>query len=223
MMRSALLAIWQADSGFPNGSFAFSYGLEAIAELRGKLAPGALAELIESVLRLRWSSFDRVLMVRAFRAGDDLDRLAGLDRLCEAMSLLEPHRLGSRRNGGSFVAAHARLGNPVAARLREAIAAGACLGHLPVMQGAVWRALQFDEQSAQLASGYITASGMIAAAVRLGAIGALQAQAALQSVLPTIEELVANADDDAEPSSCVPFIDIAAARHMRADLRLFAN
>lgn len=222
-MRAALLAIWQADSGFPNGSFAFSYGLEAIAELRGRLSPQSLADLIESVLRLRWATFDRVLMVRAFRTGDDLVRLAELDRLCEAMSLLEPHRLGSRRNGGSFVAAHARLGSPIAARLRDAIVTGECLGHLPVMQGAVWRALQFDQQSAELASGYITASGMIAAAVRLGAIGALQAQAALQSVLPIIEETIATADDDGEPSSCVPFIDIAAARHMRADLRLFAN
>ncbi|MFC0241795.1 urease accessory protein UreF [Rhodopseudomonas telluris] len=222
-MRSALLAIWQADSGFPNGSFAFSYGIEAIAELRGKLSPQALAELIESVLRLRWTSFDRVLLIRAFRAGDDLDQLAALDRLCEAMSLLEPHRQGSRRNGGSFVAAHARLGHPIAARLRDAISSGQCLGHLPVMQGAVWQALQFDEASAQLASGYITASGMIAAAVRLGAIGALQAQAALQSVLPTIEQLVASSDANAELASCLPFIDIAAARHTRADLRLFVN
>ncbi|WP_420131847.1 urease accessory protein UreF [Rhodopseudomonas sp.] len=222
-MRSSLLAIWQADSGFPNGSFAFSYGVEAIADLRGKLSPRSLADLIESVLRLRWATFDRVLMVRAFRASDDMVQLAELDRLCEAMSLLEPHRLGSRRNGGSFVAAHARLGDPLALRLRDAIAAGECLGHLPVMQGALWRALQFDQQAAEIASGYITASGMIAAAVRLGAIGALQAQSALQSVLPIIEETIANADDAAEPSSCVPFIDIAAARHMRADLRLFAN
>lgn len=222
-MRSALLAIWQADSGFPNGSFAFSYGVEAIANLRGKLTPQSLAELIESVLRLRWATFDRVLMIRAFRASDDVARLAELDQLCEAMSLLEPHRLGSRRNGGSFVAAHARLGDSVALRLRDAIATGDCLGHLPVMQGAIWHALQFDQQAAEITSGYVTASGMIAAAVRLGAIGALQAQSALQSALPIIEDVVANSDGDADPSSCVPFIDIAAARHMRADLRLFAN
>lgn len=222
-MRSALLAIWQADSGFPNGSFAFSYGMEAIADLRGKFAPQALADLIESVLRLRWATFDRLLLLRAFRAGADLAELGTLDRTCEAMTLIEPHRLGTRRNGGSFVAAHARLGNPTAASLRDAIAAGDCLGHLPVMQGAIWRALQFDESSAQLASGYVTASGMIAAAVRLGAIGALQAQSALQSSLPIIEQLVTEADDAAELSSFLPFIDIAAARHTRADLRLFVN
>jgi urease accessory protein len=222
-MRAALLAIWQADSGFPNGSFAFSYGMEAIADLRGKFTPDALADLIESVLRLRWAGFDRLLLLRAFRAADDLTALATLDHTCEAMTLIEPHRQGSRRNGGSFVAAHARLGNPAALRLRDAISAGECLGHLPVMQGAVWRALQFDEASAQLASGYITASGMIAAAVRLGAIGALQAQLALQSALPVIEQLIAEAADADELSSFLPFIDIAAARHARADLRLFVN
>lgn len=221
-MRSALLAIWQADSGFPNGSFAFSYGVEAIAALRGKFTPEALTALIETVLRQRWATFDRLFLLRAFEAGDDLAALAALDRDCEAMNLLAPHREGSRRNGSSFVASHTRLGNGTAARLRAAIAAGDCLGHLPVMQGAVWRALEFDAASAQLASGYVTASGIAAAAVRLGAIGALQAQRALQALLVTIEALIGE-DASAEPSSFVPFIDIAAARHVRADLRLFVN
>ncbi|WP_022720917.1 urease accessory protein UreF [Rhodopseudomonas sp. B29] len=222
-MRSALLAIWQADSGFPNGSFAFSYGVEAIAALRGKFTPEALTALIDTVLRQRWATFDRLFLLRAFQAGDDLAALAALDRDCEAMNLLAPHRDGSRRNGSSFVASHARLGNETAVRLRGAIQAGDCLGHLPVMQGAVWRALEFDAASAQLASGYVTASGIAAAAVRLGAIGALQAQRALQASLVTIETLIGDGGADAEPSSFVPFIDIAAARHVRADLRLFVN
>jgi urease accessory protein len=42
--------------------------------------------------------------------------------------------------------------------------------------------------------------------------------------LPLIDDLVARAaPDNAMLSSFLPFLEIAAARHERADLRLFAN
>jgi urease accessory protein len=60
--------------------------------------------------------------------------------------------------------------------------------------------------------------------VRLGAIGALEGQRVLRSCLPIIDALVAQpVSDDAELSSFAPYLEIAAARHARADLRLFAN
>jgi urease accessory protein len=60
--------------------------------------------------------------------------------------------------------------------------------------------------------------------VRLGAIGALEGQKVLAACLPLIEQLVAQpVAVDAELKSFLPFLDVAAARHARADLRLFAN
>ena len=112
----------------------------------------------------------------------------------------------------------------MALRLREAVRSGACLGHIAVMQGAVWQAMGLDERLAQLASAYSVASGVVAATVRLGAIGALEGQKVLRGCLPLIETLVAQpVPDDAELSSFIPFLEIAAARHTRADLRLFVN
>jgi urease accessory protein len=65
---------------------------------------------------------------------------------------------------------------------------------------------------------------VITAAIRLGAVGALQGQGVLQRYLPLIEQFAAqDVPDDVELSSFVPFLDIAAARHAQADLRLFAN
>jgi len=88
----------------------------------------------------------------------------------------------------------------------------------------VWQAMGLDERLAQLASAYGVASGVTAAAVRLGAIGALDGQKVLRGCLPLIDTLVARpVPDDAGLSSFVPFLEIAAARHARADLRLFAN
>jgi urease accessory protein len=223
-MLPILQAIWQADGAFPSGSFAFSYGIEGVIALRPELDQAALAELAAAILRQRWLTCDRIALLKAFRAAGDLDTIADVDRTVEASTFGSTMRDGSRRNGGSFLASHARLGDATALRLRGAVRAGVCLGHIAVMQGAVWQAMGLDEGLAQLASAYGVASGVTAAAVRLGAIGAMEGQKILRGCLPMIETLVAQpVPEDAELSSFVPFLEIAAARHARADLRLFAN
>jgi urease accessory protein len=223
-MLPILRAIWQADGMFPSGGFAFSYGIEGAITLRGKMEPRELEQLVMTVLRQRWATYDRIVLLRAFRAGGNLTVITTVDREVEASTLIEALRVGSRRNGASFLASHARLGDELAIALRDAVRVGECLGHIAVMQGAVWSALGLDEELAQMTSGYTAASGLIAAAVRLGAIGALQGQAVLRNCLPLIESLAAcPVADKTEMGSFVPFLDIASARHAQADLRLFAN
>jgi urease accessory protein len=169
-------------------------------------------------------TFDRVALIQAFHAGSNLHAIAAIDRDVEASTFGSTMRNGSRRNGGSFLASHARLGEATALRLRDAVCSGACLGHIAVMQGAVWQAMGLDEKLVQLASAYGVASGVTAAAVRLGAIGALEGQKVLRGCLALIEAVVTQpVPNDAGLSSFVPFLEIAAARHARADLRLFVN
>jgi len=127
MMLSLLQAIWQADGAFPSGSFAFSYGVEGVVALRSQLDGSALAELTEAILRQRWATCDRVALVQAFRAGGDLRTIAAIDRDVEASTFGSTMRDGSRRNGGSFLASHARLGEGSALRLRDAVRASALL------------------------------------------------------------------------------------------------
>jgi urease accessory protein len=223
-MLSTLRALWQADGAFPSGSFAFSYGIEGAIALRQGMEAGEFAQLVAAIIRHRWASFDRIALLRAFRADGDLPAIAAVDREVEACTLIEALRSGSRRNGASFLASHARLGNELARTLRDAVRTGECLGHIAVMQGAVWSAVGLDEKLAQLTSAYAAASGLITAAIRLGAIGVLQGQAVLRDCLPLIEQLAADSvPDEAEMESFLPFLDIASARHERADLRLFAN
>ena len=49
-------------------------------------------------------------------------------------------RSGSKRNGNALLAAHIRLGTRGAAELRAQIETGKLHGHLPIVQGFVWRA-----------------------------------------------------------------------------------
>jgi urease accessory protein len=223
-MLSVLRAIWQADGTFPSGAFAFSYGLEGAIALRHDMKPRELEQLVMTILRQRWASYDRIALLRSFRARGELKIIAAIDRGVEATTLMEALRNGSRRNGAAFLASHARLGDEMACALRDAVRSGECLGHIAVMQGAVWSALGLDEELAQMISGYAAASGLIAVAIRLNAVGALQGQAILKNCLPLIEELSSRTiPDDAELESFLPFLDIASARHAQADLKLFAN
>jgi urease accessory protein len=223
-MLSTLRALWQADGAFPSGSFAFSYGIEGAIALHQRITVPEFARLASAIIRHRWAGYDRIAMLRAFRSRGNLDRIAAIDREVEASMLVKSLRSGSRRHGASFLAAHAMLGNELACQLRDAVRGGECLGHVPVMQGAVWSAVGLDEQLAQLTSGYTVASTLITAGIRLGAITALHGQAVLRDCLPLIEQLATAAvPDDAALESFVPFLDVASARHEQADLRLFAN
>jgi urease accessory protein len=221
---SGLLTILQhADSAFPSGSFAFSNGIEGLAAMNAPLDRGGLRDVAAMILRQRWATSDRVAVALAHRAHNDLDEVAAIDRAVEAATLAEPLRSGSKRNGNALLAAHVRLATAGAAELRFLIENAKALGHLPVVQGFVWRACGMSEADAIAVSGYSTAAGLIAAAVRLGHIGAVEAQAVLADVLSAIADLPGPVPPDAEIESFVPWVDAAAARHARAHVRLFAS
>lgn len=223
-MLNLLPALQQADAAFPSGGFAFSNGVEGLDAMGVRLDGPALAGVMEAVLRHRWTPCDRIALAQAWRAGPDVPRMAEIGRALEAATLPESLRLGSRRNGAALLAAHVRLGTPGASALQAALEADALLGHLPLLQGALWRAVGLDEAAAIQVSGYTAASGVASAAVRLGCLGALPAQAALRDVLPLIAELSRGPVPDINRlGGFLPWLDIACARQQGASLRLFAS
>ena len=220
-----LAALWQSDTAFPNGAFAFSNGIEGAAALDPPLDGGKLDTLLASTLIHRWSRTDRLALLHSLHA-PDVERLVAVDLGLEAATPLETLRTGSRRNGSAFLTAHGRLGTPGAAVFRAEIAAGRAFGHLAVAQGWVWARCGLDERSAVAASAYGSAVAMVNAAVRLGTVGAIVAQGALARALPLIADLVdVPFDPEAEMvlSSMTPWLDVASIRQARARTRLFAN
>ena len=222
-MIELLTILQHADSAFPSGSFAFSNGIEGLQGLDTPLDRRGLEDVVAMYLRHRWATADRVALVLSWRAGDDFQSVAAIDRAVEAASLGEPLRTGSKRNGNALLAAHIRLQTRGAAQLRALIDDGLCFGHLAVVQGVVWRALGLSEDAASAASAYTTASGLIAAAVRLGCVGAIEAQAILTAVLAMVEELAVRVPADTWMESFTPWVEVAASRQARGHLRLFAS
>jgi len=191
--------------------------------LRKRLDRARLAAAVDSTIRHRWACADRVAMVHAFRA-NNLDGVAAVDAVVEISTIAEPLRTGSKRNGGALLAAHVRLGTSCAAAFRALIDAGRACGHLAVVQGLVWRNIGVPEPHAVAMSGYTTASGLVAAAVRLGQIGAIEAQAVLGNALLAIEEAAGEPIAAAEEiASFTPWLDVACVRQARAHVRLFSN
>lgn len=222
-MRSLLTALQHGDSLFPSGGFAFSQGLEASIAEATDLGPFDLGAFISGQVRFRWATADRVAVVRAHRAPGPAT-VASIDREVEESTLVEALRVGSRKNGVALITTHVRMRTPGAAAYRHLIGAGDALGHLSVIQGFLWRALGLGEAEAVAMSGYGLVAGLMAAAVRLGAIGALEAQALTARLLGEVESCAeADVHADQPLSSWVPLSEIAIMRHGNNGQRLFAN
>lgn len=222
-MTALLTAIRLADTAFPSGGFAFSQGLEPmLAEDRAAGAEAVLGFMREQV-RLRFRTADRVALVRALEHGDDEDVLAAVDRALHAASPIEPHRTASLRNGAALLAAHVRLKTVGALSYQQRIRADRAFGHLPVVQGLVFARLGLGEGEAVRVAGYGLVMGIAQAALRLGRIGAIDAQRLIADVLVDLEAIADEPVGDAAPASFTPLSDIAAIGHARHRGRLFAS
>jgi len=219
-----LQALQYADSFFPSGSIAFSWGLETLRADGEIASTNQIAQFLEGQLVHRWASFDVPVLVAAMRAGGKFDRLADLDQLVEAMTLAPELRDGSRRAGASLLKVHAGLGTPGAAEYRQSIAQRTRRGHLAVVQGMLWRASGLSEETSRAVSAHSLCTGIVGAALRLGMIGHLDAQKILLQVRPVLVELLQlPAGDSADLYVYTPHAEIAAMRHEAQDSRLFAN
>ena len=239
-----LTALQYGDGQFPGGGFAFSWGLESMVA-EGRLARAGFGAYLAGQLAHRWARCDRVLVAHAHAAAQDDTACAELDALAEALATVEAARTGSRRAGLALLGTHVRLGTPGAGALRAMVdraeAQGhppglqghlpgmpghlpVAQGHLPVVQGVVLAGTGLTLAATLAVSGYTAASALATAGIRLGLIGHLDAQRALQQVRPLLASL-ADAEVPALDDICtlVPESDLAMMRHADLTRRLFSN
>lgn len=219
-----LASLQHADSFFPAGGIAFSWGLESLNGDRHVATPAALHAFILGQLRYRWHTLDRPFLRAAYQSGANLDDLVALDGELEAMILAREAREGSRRAGGSLILVHERIGTMGAADYRGRMVAGQAAGHLPVVQALVWKGVGLSLEAVESVSAYAMTIGMISAALRLGVLGHLAAQQIMTQLRPDIAQLLAiEAPAVTEAQSFTPAAEIAMMRHEVQSSRLFAN
>ncbi|MSO70245.1 MAG: urease accessory protein UreF [Alphaproteobacteria bacterium] len=218
-----LAALQHGDSFFPSGGVAFSLGLEALRD-DGRVNDAAGVErMIAAQITDRWASCDRAFIAAAYGA-PDLDRVIALDHRLDAMTLPRELREGSRRNGGALLRVHAELGTPRATDYRAMVRSDAAPGHLPIVQGLVLSGVGLGRDEALGIAAHTFTVGLLAAALRLGLIGHVKAQAALHRLHAVIEAaLNTPLPAPEEAHTFTPLTEIAVMRHETLSGRLFAN
>jgi urease accessory protein len=219
-----LTALQYADSFFPSGATAFSWGLEALCADRQVTSPDDVRRFLEGQLRHRWATCDRLFLVAAHRAGKELDAIAALDHLLEAMTLPRELREGATRAGSALLGIHERLGTTGASDYRGRVRAGEAPGHLPVVQGLLLAAVGLDQRIAATVSAHALSVSVVSAALRLSVITHVDAQRILAAVRAVLAQLLAEpVPDVAQAAVYAPATDVAAMRHENQTARLFAN
>ncbi len=201
-----LRAMHLADSAFPSGLFAFSWGLET-ALTEGHADPRDLTGWITAELHGRWRPFDRVALAGGWRHHGAA--LADWDALVDASIPAETQRQQSVQAGAALAASARRMGVALDG------------AHAPVAHGRFLRLSGLDLHDALAVSAMGMARGLASAAVRLGRVGAVAIQRDMLALLPAIAALTDPPAPDALPASFAPLSDIALMRPLSA--RLFVN
>ena len=154
-----------------------------------------------------------------------LDDSLKADRELEAMKLGRESRIASRQMGRQVIrlAANQQARYPLIEDYLAAVEAERTPGHLAVSFGLTLAAAGWSKEDSIAAFLYQTATGFVAAAMKLMPIGQREGQRLLESWLAVIEQVSRNATHQQVLQSWSPIQDIYAMRHSRLESRLFRS
>lgn len=215
--------IWQLiDSGFPAGGFAHSGGLEASVQ-HGRVADAAG---VLSFARQALAQAGRSALPLVTAAHREPASLQQLDRLSDIFLSNPIANRASRAQGRAFVTCVVRSFPRAGLSHVEARVRAEALGcHYAPVFGVVLEILAVEMAEAQRAFLFMTVRGVASAAVRLGLIGAYEAQEAQALLAPEIERTIQRCGGlaPAEIAQTAPLIDLCQSTHDRLYSRLFQS
>ena len=217
------LLVWQLiDSAFPSGGFAHSAGLEAcvqhghVSDSAGlyPFAGHALAQCGRSALPL---------VSAAHRQPRDC---AELDRLSDVFLSNPVANRASRAQGRALVTSVERSFPDVRLTpLDDMNRSGEAAFHYAPVFGGIFALLGVELVDTQRAFLFIAMRGVSSAAVRLGIIGAYEAQALQADLSPRIDSIIRDCGglDPDDIAQTAPLVDLFQATHDRLYSRLFQS
>jgi urease accessory protein len=227
-LHSQFALMQLADSFFPSGAYTLSHGLESLVQT-GRVTN---AEEVETFIRLllcnKVGGTDLVAIAHAHTASvqNNLTALSEIDARLFAQTPIEKTRLAQRQSGRALLMVasqtwpHDQLES---LSLQTAKGEINCLH--PIVFAVVAQVAGLDCSAALVAFVHSFVTGLLGVAIRLGAIGHLEAQqirrALADDMSATCETAQATPLD--EMWSCTPLIDWAQMRQAKLSRRLFAS
>ncbi len=224
---SLLKGLRFVDSFFPSGGYAFSSGLEAAVQ-GGVVRNGEeLSRYVVELLTTGIGEREAVAVGSAHEAyvSGSLETAFEADRELEAMKLGIESRTASRQMGRQVIrlAADQLARQPLIEDYLAAVEAVRTPGHLAVSLGLTLAAAGWSKKDTIAAFLYQTATGFVAAAMKLLPLGQREGQRLLESWIEAIERISHNAALQYVLQSWSPVQDIYAMRHSRLESRLFRS
>ena len=215
------------DSMLPVGSFSFSNGLESAVQQKVVHDLETLRRFVLTAVRQAGTS-DGIAVLEAFRAftENDADRIIRADRTVFNRKLNEEMRTMTVRMGRKLAEMAEKVApSPQVAAWLASIKRGDTPGTYPVGQALVFASLGLREGDAFAVHQYGLASMMLGASLRLLKISYLDAQAVLFAINGEAEAAytrVARSSLD-NMATYAPVMDVLAAMHVQANVRMFMN
>jgi len=215
------------DSFFPSGGYAFSSGLEAAVQGGAVQNVEQLSRYVVESLTTGMGEREAVAVGLAHEAyvSGSLEIAIKADRELEAMKLGRESRTASRQMGRQVIrlAADKRARHPLIEGYLAAVEAEQTPGHLAVSFGLTLAAAGWSKENTIAAFLYQTATGFVAAAMKLMPLGQREGQKLLESWIEVIERISHNAAHQRVLQSWSPVQDIYAMRHSLLESRLFRS
>jgi len=216
-----------SDSMFPVGSFSFSNGLES-AVAQGIVTDGpSLREFVLSAAH-QGATCDGIAVLAAHRGATagDFSAILAADHAVIERKLNEEARTMSTRMGKKLAELGGRLaGETLFNKWLAAIASGETPGTYPVGLGIAFADMGSPEEDAFTVNQYGVAMTLLGAALRIVRVDHLATQEILFEVNQTAGHEYAAVRDYGldDMSNFAPMIDILAAVHVKAHVRMFMN
>ena len=224
---SLLTGLRFVDSFFPSGGYAFSSGLEAAVQGGAVRNAEELSLYVVELLTTGIGEREAVAVGLAHDAcvSGILEIAFKADRELEAMKLGRESRTASRQMGRQVIrlAAEQIDRHQLIEDYLAAVEAERTPGHVAVSLGLTLAAAGWSKEDTIAAFLYQTATGFVAAAMKLMSIGQREGQRLLESWLEVIELVSHKAAHQRVLQSWSPVQDIYAMRHSRLESRLFRS
>lgn len=223
------LALLQlADSSFPSGAYTLSHGLESLVQ--GGVVQ--TAEDVEAFVRLlllnKIGPMDLVAIAHTHSASNNnnMKLVCEIDARLFAQTPIEKTRQSQRQSGRALLMVagktwpHAQL-----SLLSQQTAQNKINCLHPIVFAVVARIAGLSVQATALAFTHGFVASLLSAAIRLGAVGHLEAQQIRLRLAPDMAAACQNYKEQSldEMWSCTPLIDLAQMRQAKLSRRLFAS